>query len=200
VARILSIVRYTATAEIGGYGSRATANDPECFGGCCNPMNLRAGKDGDVYTAESEGIIRRFGPKGEFLGVVGQVSLTGGCKNVAVGASPDGSKVYFCDQPGSRIIVMSKKMISNEPTWFGEFQACVPYAVAVLAIYVKFAFVAPTSAAEKSELTAIVMDQPAELSLRSMRRAARAAITRSWSFGSTGGPSRFISLSRGRSR
>lgn len=101
--------RYTRDGkEIGGYGKRGI-NDPECFGGCCNPMNVRAIKNGEVYTAESEGIIKRFGPKGEYLGNVAQVSLTGGCKNVAVGASPDGSKVYFCDQPGSRIIVLSKK-------------------------------------------------------------------------------------------
>lgn len=101
--------RYTRDGkEIGGYGKRGI-NDPECFGGCCNPMNLRAGKNGDVYTAESEGIIKHFGPKGEFLCTIAQVSLTGGCKNVAVGASPDGSRVYFCDQPGSRIIVVSKK-------------------------------------------------------------------------------------------
>jgi hypothetical protein len=102
--------RYTRDGkEIGGYGKRGTGNDPECFGGCCNPMNVRAIKNGDVFTAESEGIIKRFSSKGEYLGNVAQVSLTGGCKNVAVGASPDGSKVYFCDQPGSRIIVLSKK-------------------------------------------------------------------------------------------
>lgn len=102
--------RYTRDGkEIGGYGKRGTGNDPECFGGCCNPMNVRAGKNGDVFTAESEGIVKHFGPKGDFLGNVAQVSLSGGCKNVAVGASLDGSKVYLCDQPGSRIIVMTKK-------------------------------------------------------------------------------------------
>jgi streptogramin lyase len=77
-------------------------------------MNLKAGKNGDVFTAESEGIIKHFGPKGEFLGNVAQVNLSGGCKNVAVGASPDGLKVYLCDQPGSRIIVMSKKTSADK--------------------------------------------------------------------------------------
>jgi archaellum component FlaC len=95
--------------KIGSWGKRGKETDPECFGGCCNPMNLRAGKNGDVYTAESEGIIKRFSAKGEFLGVVGYAPLTGGCKNVAVGASPDGARVYFADQPGSRIIVLAKK-------------------------------------------------------------------------------------------
>jgi hypothetical protein len=75
---------------------------------------LRTSKDGDIFTAESEGIIKRFSAKGDFLGQVGHVILTGGCKNVGVGASPDGDRVYFCDQPGSRIIVMSKKTVTNK--------------------------------------------------------------------------------------
>ena len=76
----------------------------DCFGGCCNPMNLRIDKSGDIYTAESEGIIKRFSSKGEFLSTVAKVTLTGGCKNVAVAVSADGNKVYFCDQPNSKII------------------------------------------------------------------------------------------------
>ncbi len=94
---------------LGSWGKNGKESEPGCFGGCCNPMNLRALQTGDIYTAESEGIIKHFSATGEFLDIVGQVSLTGGCKNVAVGASPDGSKVYFCDQPGSRIIVMRIK-------------------------------------------------------------------------------------------
>lgn len=35
------------------------------------------------------------------------MKLTGGCKNVAVAASPEGDQVYFCDLPGSRIIVLA---------------------------------------------------------------------------------------------
>ncbi|MFO0877833.1 MAG: hypothetical protein U0840_10805 [Gemmataceae bacterium] len=93
----------------GSWGKRTTGNDLSCFGGCCNPMNLRVLKGKEIYTAESEGLIKRFSDKGEFLGVVGHAPLTGGCKNVAVGVSPDGSKVYFADQPGSRIIVLTRK-------------------------------------------------------------------------------------------
>lgn len=92
----------------GGWGKRGT-EELSCFGGCCNPMNLRASKTNEIYTAESEGLIKRFDDKGEFLGVVGYAPLTGGCKNVAVGVSPDGTRVYFADQPGSRIIVLTKK-------------------------------------------------------------------------------------------
>lgn len=92
----------------GAWGKRGTGTEADCFGGCCNPMNLRSCK-GDIYTAESEGLIKRFSEKGEFVSVVGYAPLTGGCKNVAVAVSPDGSKVYFADQPGSQIIVLTKK-------------------------------------------------------------------------------------------
>lgn len=88
------------------FGARAGLFSSEGFGGCCNPMNVCFGPNGDIFTAESEGIIRRFSPKGKALGLVGRVTLLGGCKNVAVAASLDGEKIYFCDLPGSRIIVM----------------------------------------------------------------------------------------------
>jgi hypothetical protein len=78
------------------------------FGGCCNPMNLCFGKDGNIFTAESEGIVRQFTSAGKAVGAVGGCKLSGGCKNVAIGVSPDEDKVYFCDLPGSQIIVMTR--------------------------------------------------------------------------------------------
>ncbi len=93
----------------GRWGKRGTNSEGDCFGGCCNPMNLRCGLKGEILTAESEGIIKRYDTTGKFLGLVGVAKLQGGCKNVAVGASPDASKIYFCDQPGSRVIVLEKK-------------------------------------------------------------------------------------------
>lgn len=79
------------------------------FGGCCNPMNVCSGAHGEIYTAESEGIIKRFSASGEFETVIGQQRLSGGCKNVALAAAPDGQRVYFCDMPGSQIIVLTQK-------------------------------------------------------------------------------------------
>lgn len=80
----------------------------ECFGGCCNPMNLRFDHDGNLYTAESEGLVKRFSQEGKFETLVGKASLSGGCKNVAVDVSADGERIYFCDLPGSRIVVLSQ--------------------------------------------------------------------------------------------
>ena len=95
--------------KIGGYGKRGLDTDPACFGGCCNPMNIRANGVGDIYTAESEGVIKRFSPSGEYLETAGIVKLSGGCKNVAVAVSNDAKKLYFCDLPGSKFHILEKK-------------------------------------------------------------------------------------------
>ena len=95
--------------KLGQWGKVTRGDDVKCFGGCCNPMNVRCGPKGDIFTAESEGLIKRFSPQGEFVALVAKRPLSGGCKNVAVAASPDGKYVYFCDQPGSQIIIMEQK-------------------------------------------------------------------------------------------
>jgi len=100
--------------ELSAGGKRAAGADPGGFGGCCNPMNVKA-CGGDVLTAESEGVVKRFGPGGEFKGVVGAVAVSGGCKNVAVGANADGSRVYFCDQPGGRVLILAQKDAKPDP-------------------------------------------------------------------------------------
>ena len=91
------------------FGKRERESEGECFGGCCNPMNCRIGAGGEIYTAESEGVVKKFNAQGEFVALIGTVKLSGGCKNVAVAASPKGDRVYFCDLPGSRIIVLAQK-------------------------------------------------------------------------------------------
>ncbi len=94
--------------KIGSFGKRGLDTDPSCFGGCCNPMNIRANGVGDIFTAESEGIIKRFGPSGEYIETVAVVKLSGGCKNVAVAVSADAKKIFFCDLPGSKFHILEK--------------------------------------------------------------------------------------------
>jgi hypothetical protein len=95
--------------KLGQWGKMSRSGDVKCFGGCCNPMNVRCGPNGDVLTAESEGLIKRFNSKGDFVSLIGNRPLTGGCKNVSVGSSADGKLVYFCDQPGSQIVILAEK-------------------------------------------------------------------------------------------
>ena len=85
------------------------------FGGCCNPMNLCFGSNGEVLTAESEGYIKRFTKEGSFLGVVGQAKVSGGCKNVTINLSPNGEKAYFFDLQGSRIVILNQKPEDEAP-------------------------------------------------------------------------------------
>jgi hypothetical protein len=107
--------RYDRDGKPLGHFGKKGDKEPDCFGGCCNPMNLRAaGAAGDIFTAESEGIIKRFSPRGDFLATVGVVKLTGGCKNVAVAVAGDGSKVYLCDQPGSRFVVLTARPAAGQ--------------------------------------------------------------------------------------
>jgi hypothetical protein len=95
--------------KLGQWGKMSQAGDVKCFGGCCNPMNVRCAANGDVLTAESEGFVKRFNSKGEFVALIGKRPLSGGCKNVAVAASPDGKLIYMCDQPGSQIVIFAEK-------------------------------------------------------------------------------------------
>ncbi len=78
------------------------------FEGCCNPMNLRFGANGEVLTAESGcGAIKRFSSDGEFLGLLGRASLQGGCKHVAIAATEDAQRVYMLDITRTRIAVLA---------------------------------------------------------------------------------------------
>ena len=104
-------VRYTRDGkEIGAFGKRQiVGNEVECFGGCFKPMNVCAASTGDIFTADSEGILKRFSAKGDFLGVVATTTLSGGCKNVAFAVTRDESRIYFLDLPGSRVLILAKK-------------------------------------------------------------------------------------------
>lgn len=102
------VCRYDRDGELicsWGSGDR-TGEDG--FSGCCNPMNLRFGRDGEVLTAESgSGDIKRYSCDGEFLGRLGNADLVGGCKHVAIAATEDGSRVFMLDVPRLKIAVLA---------------------------------------------------------------------------------------------
>ncbi len=95
--------------EVSSWG-KSSRTDVVGFGSCCNPMNVRIGPEGVVYTSESNlGRVKRFTPDGKFLGVVGTVTIVPGCKHVAIAISPDGKTVYMLDITRSHIVVMTEK-------------------------------------------------------------------------------------------
>ena len=86
---------------------RASRDDVEGFGSCCNPMNIRFGPGGEVFTSESNlGRIKRFQPDGQFLGIAAEVKIVPGCKHVAIGVSSDGKRLYLLDITRSHIVAL----------------------------------------------------------------------------------------------
>ncbi len=107
--------RYDRTGKLLKSWGKSDRKGEKGFAGCCNPMNLRIAKNGEVFTSESGiGRVKRFSADGEYLGLVGQVKLIGGCKHVAVEVSDDGRHVYVLDVTNQSIHVMEKKKQSSE--------------------------------------------------------------------------------------
>jgi len=113
------VVRYDREGKIlGKWGTRART-DLKGFGSCCNPMNLCFDADGVLYAAESGlGRVKRYATDGKFLGLVGYVGverfsraggLAASCSNIAIAATPDGSRVYVMDFKRSLVRVLEKK-------------------------------------------------------------------------------------------
>jgi len=94
--------------EIAQFGKRDREGNGENFGGCCNPMNLCFNKGGDLYVSESNGVVKRFTPAGDYLGIVGVAGVEPGCKNSCVAATADDSHVFYIDIYKSQIIVLAR--------------------------------------------------------------------------------------------
>lgn len=104
------VLKYSREGKkLAQFGNRERAGADGGFGGCCNPMNLCFTSGGEVLTAESEGKVRCFSTDGKYVGLCGAAKVSGGCKNVAVGASKDGKHIFFYDLAGSKIIVMTRQ-------------------------------------------------------------------------------------------
>jgi len=93
--------------ELSSFGKR-DREGMECFGGCCNPMNLCFTKQGTLYVAESNGLVKHFTPLGEYQGLVGVAKVPAGCKNSAIAATVEGDRVYYIDITNSKIIVLAR--------------------------------------------------------------------------------------------
>jgi hypothetical protein len=104
------VVRYDREGEQLAVWGKSDREGLEGFGSCCNPMNLRVGPHGALYTSEATlGRIKRYTGDGEFLGLVGKTTIVPGCKHVAIGVSADASRVYLLDITRTNILVLARR-------------------------------------------------------------------------------------------
>ena len=103
------VVRYDREGkQLGTFGKRDRTSR-KSFGGCCNPMNLAVGSDGNVYTAESgTGLIKKFSLDGGYLGLVAKTAAGAGHKHVRVAVTADGNTIYIVDVTKNLIRVVNK--------------------------------------------------------------------------------------------
>jgi sugar lactone lactonase YvrE len=103
------VVRYDRDGkQIAQFGKRDREGEGENFGSCCNPMNLCFNKDGNLYVSESNGAVKHFTPKGEFLGIVGVANVQPGCKNSCVGVTANDDRLFYIDIEKSQIIILAR--------------------------------------------------------------------------------------------
>ena len=83
----------------------------DCFGGCCEPKNVRVLPNGDILAAESgpPTTIKHFTADGKFLRVEALPTYDNGCVRATVCASPDGKKLYLLDAGSDSIHVFAAK-------------------------------------------------------------------------------------------
>lgn len=153
------VVRYNRDGEMICQWGKNDRTGKEGFEGCCNPMNLRFGANGEVLTAESgNGAIKRFDKEGNFLGLLGNATLQGGCKHVAIAATADAGRVFMLDVPRSQIAILAPKT--------AEDSAETPAATGATSVETPAATeAAPAKPAVKLKLT------PKVLQLRSAKDA-----------------------------
>jgi hypothetical protein len=111
------VCRYDNSGKMIVSWGKSSRQGIEGFGSCCNPMNVCFGPDDRVYTAEStSGRIKCYRPDGTLVELVGKVKIVPGCKNVAIDATQDGSRVYMLDITRSHIVVMERTETAGEKT------------------------------------------------------------------------------------
>jgi len=104
--RVVAFDREGKETKAWGKAGRTNVED---FGSCCNPMNLCVGSDGSLYTAEATlGRVKRYTADGKFLGLVGKATVAGGCMNISLVASADGSRIFVLDRATNAIRVLEK--------------------------------------------------------------------------------------------
>lgn len=116
--------RFTLDGELIERWGKRDRTGIEGFAACCNPVNFDMGPGDVLYTAESGiGRIKRFSPKGEFLGVVGYVDTTKFDRGshlasiscyIPIEVSKDASHIYVMDVRANVIRVLAERDTVSE--------------------------------------------------------------------------------------
>lgn len=102
--------RYSRDGKLLSRGGTADRTEASGFGGCCNPMNIRVGPGGALYTTETgPDRVKRYSPDGTFLGVVANLSIGKSCISVPAAANRDGGRVYVGDSQNKVVHVLVKE-------------------------------------------------------------------------------------------
>ena len=72
-------------------------------------MNVRFSPSGDLFTSESNGVVKRFTPAGKFIESVGVAQVTPGCKSSIIALAPDLNRIYYFDSARSTIVLLDRK-------------------------------------------------------------------------------------------
>lgn len=103
------VVRFDRDGKkLGSFGKRDRKAAGAGFGSCCNPMNVRFSSSGDLFTSESNGMVKRFTPDGKFVESVGVAKVRPGCKSSIIALSPDMKRVYYFDSEHSTIVMLDR--------------------------------------------------------------------------------------------
>ena len=109
--------------ELASFGKTDRKAVGEGFGSCCNPMNSRFSLSGDLFTSESNGVVKRFTPEGSFIESVGIAAVQPGCKSSIIAIAPDTNRVYYFDTQKSAIAILDRKPAATPDL---EEQAAAP--------------------------------------------------------------------------
>jgi len=94
---LFKVVRYDRDGkELASFGKKRGGDD-SFSGGCCEPKNVFFDADGTLYTAQSNGRVKKFTRDGQFLGDVGSATGLGGCVHVPIAVTRDKSRAYILD-------------------------------------------------------------------------------------------------------
>lgn len=98
------IERYRPDGQLLGHFGRFDGNDPEGFGGCCNPTNVAVAGDRLYVTEKADPRAKVYGLDGRFDGVIASSVFDLNCKNMAI-AVDSGGRAYVADTARLEVLV-----------------------------------------------------------------------------------------------